>query len=77
MSVQYTIMDNHGVTNTGSLWVLHFQTHGFQGVQLYCFQSQTTMLCVIGQIIGGGGVTDRSYLGWFLIMVERGPTVSG
>ena len=31
---QYTIMDCHGVTNTGILWVLNFQPHRFQGVLL-------------------------------------------
>ena len=35
------------------------------------------MLCVIGQIIVVGGITGRSYLGSFLIVVEQGTTVSG
>ena len=66
MWVQYTIVDRHGVINKGSLWVLNFQPHRFQGVQLYQFFSQTTVLCVIGQIVGGVGVTGRAYLGLFL-----------
>ena len=35
------------------------------------------MLCGIGQIFVGGGITGISYLGWFLIVVEQGTTVSG
>ena len=41
----------------------------FQGVQLDYFQSQNNVLCGIGQIIGGGGVTGRAYFGLFLILV--------
>ena len=48
-----------------------------QGVQLVYFHSQATVICVIGQTIGGGGVTVRSYLGSFLIVVEHGKTLSG
>ena len=55
-------MDLHGVTNKGSLWYLHLETHRFQVFQLDYFHNQTTILCVIGQIIGGGGVTGRAYL---------------
>ena len=35
------------------------------------------MLCGIGQIIVGGGIMGRAYLGWFLLVVEQGTTVSG
>ena len=70
-------MDRHRGTNTGSLLVLNLQPNRFQGVQLDCFHSQITLPCGIGQIIGGGGVTGREYLGLFLIVIEHGITVSG
>ena len=35
------------------------------------------MLCGISQIIVGVGITDRAYLGLFLLVVEQGTTVSG
>ena len=35
------------------------------------------MLCGIGQIIVGRGITGRAYLGLFLLVVEKGNTVSG
>ena len=56
---QYTIIDCHGVTNTGSLWVLNLQTQMFQVIQLDYLHSQTTVICGIGKIIGRGGVTGR------------------
>ena len=59
---QYKIMDFHTVTNIGCLWVLHMQPYRFQGVQFYSFHSQTTILCGIGQIVGGGGMTVRAYI---------------
>ena len=62
-------MYRHGVTNTGSLWVLNLQPHRFQGVQLDYFHSQTTVLCVIGEIIGGGVMMGRLYLGLFWLVV--------
>ena len=68
-------MDCHGVPNTDSLWVLYFQPHRFQGLKLDYFHSQTIVLCVIGQIIGGGGVTGREYLDLFLIVVKHGTAV--
>ena len=74
---QYTLMDLHGVTNAGSLWVLYLQSHRLQGVQLDYFHIQTTLICVIGQMIGGGGMMDRAYLGLFFLVVERFATVSG
>ena len=40
---QYTIIYLHGLTNTGSLWVLHFQPHRFQGIKLDWFHIQTTV----------------------------------
>ena len=66
-----------GMTNTGSLWVLHFKPHSFQGAQLDFFHSKTTVLCGIDQIIGGRGVIGRAYLGLYLLVVEHGTTVSG
>ena len=72
---QYTIIYRHRVTNRGSLWVLYFQPHRFQDFRIGYFHSQTTVLCVIGQIIGGGGVTGREYLDLFLIVVKHGTTV--
>ena len=57
--------------------VLYFQTHRFQGFQFDYFQNQATVLCVIGKIIGGGGMTGREYLGLFLIVLEHVTTVSG
>ena len=60
---KYTILNFHWVNDTGGMWVLHLQQHRFQGVQLGYFQSQTSVLCGIGQIIGGGGVVGRVYLG--------------
>ena len=74
---QYIIMDCHGVTNKVSLWFLNLQPNRFQGVQLYYFHSHTTILCVIGQIIGGRGIMSRAYLGLFWLVVEYGNTVSG
>ena len=62
-------MNFRGVTNAGSMWVLHFQPNRFQGVQLDQFHSQTTLLHGIGQLIGGGGVTGRACLGLFLLLV--------
>ena len=56
-------MDIHRATNTDSPWVLNFKPNRFQGAQLDYFPSKTTMVCGIGQIIGGGGVTGRAYLG--------------
>ena len=41
------------------------------------FYSQNTMLCGIGQIIGGGIMTGRAYLGLFSLVVEHGTIVSG
>ena len=35
------------------------------------------MLYGIGQIIVGGGITGRAYLGWFLLVVEQGSTIPG
>ena len=70
-------MDCHGLTNTGSLWVLHFQTHRLQGIQLYQFHSKTTVLYGIGQIFVGGGVTGRIHLGRFLLVVEQGTAFLG
>ena len=70
-------MDSHGVTNTGILWVLNSQKLRLQGVQLDYFYSKPTVLCGIGQIIGGGGVTGRYNLGLFLLVVEYGTPVSG
>ena len=60
---QYTILDIHGVNNTGSLWILYVQSHIFQGVPLDWFNSQTTTLCVIGKIISGVDRMVRAYLG--------------
>ena len=74
---KYTIMYCHGLTNTGSLWVIHFQPHRFQGTQQYYFHSKTTVLCGIVQTIAGGGITGRAYLGRFLLVVEQGTTFSG
>ena len=62
-------MYRHGLANKYSLWFLYLQPHRFQGVQLNFFHIQTTVLCVIGQIIGGGGVTGIEYLGLFLLVV--------
>ena len=62
-------MYQHGLTNIGSLWVLHFQPHRFQGIQLYQFHSQTTVLCGIGKIIVGGGHDDQSMLMVIFIVV--------
>ena len=62
-------MDCHGVTNTSGLWVLHLQPHRYQGVQLDYFHSQNTVLYGFVQIIGGGGMMGRSYLGRFLLVV--------
>ena len=70
-------MDCHGVPNTGSILVLYFQPHRFQGFQLDYFHSKTTVLCVIGEIIGGGGVTGREYLGLFFLFIKHGTSVSG
>ena len=70
-------MDHHGVTNKGSLRVLHLQSHRFQGVQLDYFHIQNTVLCGIGQIIFGRGVTGRAYLGVFLVVVEHITKFSG
>ena len=56
---QYTIMDCHVATNTGSLWVLHLQPDRFQGIKFDYFQSQTTVLFGIGKLIGGRGVMGR------------------
>ena len=72
---QYIIMDQYGLTNAGSLWVLNFQPHRFQGIQLDYFHSQTTMLRGIGQIIVGEGMTGRSYLGCFFLVAEQGTRV--
>ena len=74
---KYTIMDFHELTNTGSLQVIHFQPHRFQGIQLDQFHNKTTVLFGIGQIIVGGGRTGRVYLRWFLLVVEQGTAVSG
>ena len=74
---QYNIMDFHDVKLTGGLWCVYLQPHRFQGVQLYCFHSQTTTLFRRGEIIGSGGVMGRSYLGGFFLVVESGPTFSG
>ena len=60
---QYTILNHHGVTATGGLWILHVKPHRFQGVQLDYCNRQATALCEIGQIIGGGGVAGRACLG--------------
>ena len=70
-------MDFYGVTNTGSLWVFNFRPHRFQSVQLNYFYSKTIALCGIGKIIGCGGMTDREYLGSFLLAVEHVTTDSG
>ena len=70
-------MDFHGLINTGSMWVLYFQPHRLQGVQLDKFHWQTTVLCEIAQIIVFGGVTVRAYLERFSFVVEQGTTVSG
>ena len=43
--------------------VFHVTQHSFRGVQLDLCYSQTTTLCGINQIIGGGGGTGRAYLG--------------
>ena len=56
---KYNIMDLHGVTNKGGLWVFNFQPHRLQGVQLYYFHIKTTVICGIDQIIGGEGVIGR------------------
>ena len=69
-------MNRHGLTNTGSMWVLHFQPHRLQGIQLNYFNSQNNMLSGIGHIIVGGGMTGRAYLGLFLLVAEQGTTVS-
>ena len=63
MWAQYTLMDRHRVTNTGILWVLHLQPHRFQGFQVDYFHSKTIVLCVIVQMIAGGGMTLILYLG--------------
>ena len=55
--------DSHKVINTGDLWILHFQPHKFEDLQLDYFHSETTVLFGISLIIGGGGVTGRAYLG--------------
>ena len=65
------------MTNTGSLWFLYLQPHMVHGVQLDYFHSQITVIRGIGQIIGGGGVTGREYLGLFLLVVEHSTMVSG
>ena len=70
-------MDFQKITNTGSLWVLHLQPQMFHGVKLDYFCSRNTVICGIGQIIGGGGMTERSHSGIFLLLVEYGNTVSG
>ena len=59
MWVQHTIMDFHGVTNTGSMWVLKFQPHRLQDDEWDQIHCQTTVLCGIVQIVGGGGVAGR------------------
>ena len=74
---QYNILYFHGVTNTGGMWILHVKIHRFQVVQFYYCYIQTTGLCVIGQIIGGGFMTGKAYLGLFLLVVGRGPAVKG
>ena len=63
---QYAILDFHEVINKGVMWILHVQTHSFQGSQLDSFYSQTTVLCGIGKKIVGRGVTCRSYLVWLI-----------
>ena len=77
MWYQYNITDFHGMTNIISMCGLHLHPHRIQGVQLYKFHIQTTVLCVFGQVICDGGVIDREYLGLFLHMVEHGSTVLG
>ena len=62
-------MDIHGGTNTGSLWVLYLQPNRLKGFRLDYFHSQTAILCGIIQIIGGGDMTGREYLGWLIIVV--------
>ena len=52
-------MDLHGVTNTGSMWVLNFQPHRLQDDEWDQIHCQTTVLCGIVQIVGGGGVAGR------------------
>ena len=59
---QYIIIDSHGVTDTGSIWILHVQPHMLQGGQLDCCCNQTTALFEIGQIFGDSGLTGRAYL---------------
>ena len=54
-----------------------FSTTQVPGCKNGLFSWSKTVLCGIGQIIGGGGVIGRSYLGLFLILVEHGTTVSG
>ena len=56
---QYTNLDYHGGTNTGSMWILHMQPHILQCVQLYYWYIQSTALFSIGQMICGWGVTDK------------------
>ena len=54
-----------------------FSTTTVPGSSIGFFHIQTTMICGIGKIIGGGGVMCRSYLGLFFLVVEHGTTVSG
>ena len=61
----------------GGLRILHVQPHRFQGVQLICCYSQIVALCVIGQIIDGGGGMGIADLGFLLLVVELVTAVSG
>ena len=62
MWVQYINLDIHGVTNTGSIWILHVQPHMSQGVQWDCCCNQTIALFETGQMIGDDDRTGREYL---------------
>ena len=53
-----------------------FATTQVSGCPIRLF-SQSNYRSMFGQIIGGGGIMSRSYLGLFWLVIEYGTTVSG